>query len=99
MSKEIHFYLDFIPYDIMIALSSYDVTKDFINKGVEQIHTTSIANISFDLLDLGYKIFLHKNNKVLECKPGMNGTEKDIRKGHNILRLIIGGHFDNYFKI
>lgn len=53
--------------------------------------------MTFDLLDLGYRIFLHRNNKVLECKPGMDGTEKDIRYEHNIFRLIRAKHFDNYF--
>lgn len=99
-NKEIHFYLDETFYDERhpVLCYTYDSTKRFIEDGAQEIHTTSIANISFDLLDLGYRIFLHRNNKVLECKPGMDGTERDIRYEHNILRLIMGHTFDNYFK-
>ena len=96
MAKEIHFHLDF-PYDPDRTFHTYDGTNYAIEKGREIIHTTSIANISFDLLDLGYRIFLHRNNKVLECKPGMDGTEKDVRYEHNIFRLIRAKVFDNYF--
>lgn len=96
--KEIHFYMDF-RYNHVHSFKTYDGTKYAIEKGVEIIHTTSIANISFDLLDLGYRIFVHRNGRVLECKLGsMDGTEKEIRKAHNLLKLIMGHVFDEYFK-
>lgn len=99
--KEIHFYLDRSycndPKVICELCELYDETEAQINAQKEEIHTTSLASITFDLLDLGYRIFLHRNYKILECKPGMDGTEKDIRYEHNIFRLIRGGHFDNYF--
>ena len=102
--KEIHFYLDVnFQYSFQtanpnaICCSCYDSTELAINKGIEEIHTTSLASITFDLLDLGYRIFLHRNNKVLECKPGMDGTEKDIRYEHNIFRIIRAKVFDDYF--
>lgn len=97
--KEIHFYLDYtykLPIDKITV--TYDRTKNQIRKGEDIIHTTSIANISFDLLDLGYRIFVHKNDKVLECKLGnMDGTDKEIRRPHNILKMIMAGVFDEYF--
>ena len=98
--KEIHFYLDTLfmscaeQHEIY---TTYDDTEKAIDEGVIEIHTTSLASITFDLLDLGYKIFLHRNNKVLECKPGMDGTEKDIRYEHNIFRIIRAKVFDDYF--
>jgi hypothetical protein len=96
--KEIHFHLD-APYDPVRTFHSYDGTNDAIEKGREIIHTTSIANISLDLLDLGYRIFVHRNGRVLECKLGsMDGTEKEIRKAHNLLKLIMGHVFDEYFE-
>lgn len=96
--KEIHFYMD-SPYDPARTFHTYDGTNDAIKKGREIIHTTSIANISLDLLDLGYRIFVHRNGRVLECKLGsMDGTEKEIRKPHNILRMIMGHVFDRYFE-
>lgn len=99
--KEIHFYLDKSycnnPHAICELVETYDETEAQINSKKEEIHTTSLASITFDLLDLGYRIFLHRNNKVLECKPGMDGTEKDIRYEHNIFRIIRAKVFDNYF--
>ena len=95
--KEIHFYLDINYMHIKDCYYAYDETEDAINNKEDIIHTTSLANITFDLLDLGYRIFLHRNGKILECKPGMEGTEKDIRYEHNIFRLIRAGVFDNYF--
>ena len=96
--KEIHFYKDY-PYshDIFMLYTTHNGTKWAINNNVREIHTTSLSNISFDLLDHNYRIYLHENNRVLECKPGMDGTEKDIRKAHNIFRIIVAGVFDNYF--
>ena len=90
MTKEIHFHLDF-SYDPDHTFKTYDGTNWAIERGKDVIHTTSIANISFDLLDL--------NGRVLECKLGsMDGTEKEIRKAHNLLKLIMGHVFDEYFE-
>ena len=98
MTKEIHFHLDF-SYDPDHTFKTYDGTNWAIERGKDIIHTTSIANISLDLLDLGYRIFVHRNGRVLECKLGsMDGTEKEIRKAHNILKLIMGHVFDRYFE-
>lgn len=95
--KEIHFYLDINYVHVKDCYYAYDETEEAINNKEDIINTTSLANITFDLIDLGYRIFLHRKGKVLECKPGMEGTEKDIRYEHNIFRLIRGRHFDNYF--
>ena len=96
--KEIHFHMDF-PFDPVNTFKTYDGTKYAIEKRREIIHTTSIANISFDLLDLGFRIFVHRNGRVLECKLGsMDGTEKEIRKAHNLLKMIMGHAFDRYFE-
>ena len=97
--KEIHFYLDINYMHIKDCYHAYDETDDAINNNEKIIHTTSIANISFDLLDFEYRIFVHRNGRVLECKLGsMDGTEKEIRKAHNILKLIMGHVFDRYFE-
>ena len=95
--KEIHFYLgNFSHLDHIFY--TYDSTEEAIKQGRDRINTTSLASITFDLLDLGYRIFLHRNNKVLECKPGMDGTEREIRRANNILKLIVGHVFDEYFE-
>ena len=96
--KEIHFYKD-VSYTINPneVYTTHNGTKRAIDNNVKCIHTTSLSNISFDLLDKNYRIFLHENGRTLECKPGMDGTEKDVRKAHNIFRMINAGVFDSYF--
>lgn len=79
-------------------IDTYDHTKRAIELGYELIYTTSMANFSFDLLDIGYQIFLVKNRKVVEIKPGMPELEKDLRKEHNILKLFLAGVFDRCFE-
>lgn len=96
--KEIHFYKDY-PYDVPndVLLITHNGTKWAVENSVKVIHTTALTVLSFDLIDDGYKIYLHENNRVLECRPGMDGTEKDVRRVHNILRMVVAGVFDNYF--
>lgn len=40
-----------------------------------------------DLIDKGYNIYLHKNDKVFKLKPGMILNGKKIRKEHNLLKM------------
>lgn len=96
--KEIHFYKDY-PYDVPndVLLITHNGTKWAVENSVKVIHTTALTVLSFDLIDDGYKIYLHENNRVLVCRPGMDGTEKDVRRVHNILRMVVAGVFDNYF--
>lgn len=96
--KEIHFHKDY-PINGMRGLYvTHNQTKDAIKRKEHIIHTTSLTNLSFDLLDDGYRIYLHENGKVLECKLGsMEGTNKEIRRAHNILRLVVAEVFYNYF--
>jgi hypothetical protein len=50
------------------------------------------------LLDKGYKIFLHENGKCGELYEGTTElTDKELRKGHNISNIWIGGGFENFF--
>lgn len=96
--KEIHFYMDKYPYTDHNAYTTYDTTLKAIEDKEDIIHTTSLANICSDLLDDGYRIFVHRNNKVLEYKTGnMEGTNREIRKGMDPLRLFRGHAFDEYF--
>ena len=95
--KEIHFYKDWSFDEDVDIIVTHEDTKQAVNNNAKIIHTTALTMLSFDLLDSNYRIYLHENNKVLECKPGMEGTEKDIRKAHNILRIVVADVFDNYF--
>lgn len=73
--------------------SSYIDTKLAIEKGESYIKTFSMANLSMELLDRGYRIFL-EGDKLVEIKEDMPELGKSLSKHHNILRLFISGIFD-----
>lgn len=96
--KEIHFFVDNYGLGVRRYVTDYVTTGKLIARGEEIIHTTSMAHLSFDLLDQGYRIFVHKNYKCIEFKPGMdNPMNKDIRRANNILKMFIAGCFDEMF--
>lgn len=70
-----------------------------IKDGNTFIHTYAIFALLFSyLLDLGYRIYLHENNKSFEIKLGnVVATNKEIRKAHDIRTIWIGGRFSGYF--
>lgn len=97
MVKEIHFYKDeCFEHD---AIKSHNQTRDAIKEGNIIIHTYAISALSFSyLLDMGYRIYLHENNKSFEIKLGhVVATDKEIRKAHDIRTIWIGGGFNRFF--
>ena len=97
--KEIYFVLDTFEYPFIsmptIDCYSYFDTEEAIKCGCKRIRTYDLLHLSFDLLERGYRIYLVKDAKVLEVYPGMdNFSNKDIRFGHNLRRLLLGGFFD-----
>ena len=82
-----------------IHLLSYNSTKRAIKENEKLIHTTAISALDFSwLLDKGYKIYLHENGKVGEVYEGVTKlTDKELRKGHDIRKIWIGGGFEDYF--
>jgi hypothetical protein len=102
--KEIHFYKDLNPHlkypdEYTGIYLTHNETLNAINNNYPQIHTTAISTLNFGwLLDLGYDIYLHENGRTLKVHEGtIDATDKEIRKGHNILRIWIAGVFENYF--
>ena len=97
--KHIHFYKDAKSLaNNKFYKATHNETKYAIDCGVEDIHTTALTALDLDLLDCGYRIFLHENNKCVEMKIGsVDCTNKEIRKGHNIERLWCAGAFYDYF--
>lgn len=89
--------VDICPFPHWI-LTTYDETCSAIAHKEEEIFTTSIANMSFDLIDKGYEIYICQRNHSLQIKPGMSQIKKDLQKTHNILKLFLGGTFDTYFE-
>ena len=103
--KEIHFYKDLKDCDLANFVErdeyhvSYNSTKRAIKENEKLIHTTAISALDFSwLLDKGYKIYLHENGKVGEVYEGVTElTDKELRKGHDIRKIWIGGGFEDYF--
>jgi hypothetical protein len=75
---------------------SYFDTKEAISNNMQHIVTYDIGHLSFDLTDLGYEIFIGYNGKIKYIKEGMTTANgKELRHGHNLRRLLIGGALDN----
>lgn len=101
--KNIHFYKDLVGISLRRFLrdfyTSHNETIMAIKADVKVIHTVALSALCFsDLLDKGYKIFLHENGKCGELHKGVTKlTNKELRKGHNISNIWIGGGFENFF--
>ena len=75
---------------------SYFDTVNAIKNNKEDIWTYDLSHLSFDLIDLGYTIIIAYNGKFLTCYPGMDSVgKKEIRRGHILLRLLLGRYFDD----
>ena len=102
MTKTILFILDsFELYKLdkrskKIFCYSYFDTEEAINNKIDNIVTYDIGHLSFDLEILGYKIFIGYNGKYKHFTVGMSTANgKELRFGHNLRRLLIGGALDN----
>ena len=101
--KEIHFYKDLKEISLYDFLNkfyqSHNETIKAIKADIEVIYTPALSALCFsDLLDKGYKIFLHENGKCGELYEGTTElTDKELRRGHDIRKIWIGGGFENFF--
>lgn len=91
--KRIYFY----PFGTdSLLFSNYMDVKQAIDCKINEIHTSSMANFSFDLLDKGYEIYLvSRKNHAIRIEPNMSGLEKELRTVHNILKMFLAGAFDH----
>lgn len=79
---------------------SYIDTKNAIENNCEDIWTYDLSHLSFDLMDKGYTIIIAHKGIFLTCYPGMDSIgKKDIRRGHNLWRLLLGGYFNDDLKL
>ena len=79
---------------------SYFDTEEAINYNIPHIVTYDIGHLSFDLEELGYSIFIGYNGRTKEFYSGMSTANgKELRKPHNLRRLLISCALDNDLKI
>ena len=110
MNKEIYFCVDLYPKATMgiphkdSRAESYYLTDKYIKEGRTPIITLSLAHLSFDLIELGYDIFLCYKDKKVKIEPhmdlsGIGEPCKDVRFGHNIFKMFRAGIFDELLGI
>lgn len=96
--KQIHFYFgghnNLYPGT---TVNTYKLTKLLIEVEAEKIDTTQIVLCTTDLFRKGYRIFIHPVlGDIFEIKLGDNSpyTDKEIRMGHNLYKMLIAGTFN-----
>lgn len=92
---QIHFYFDNQYPDG--AVHTYKLTKLLIEVESERIDTTQILLCTTELFRKGYRILIHPTEgNPFEIKLGNNSpyTDKEIRIGHNLYKMLIAGTFD-----
>ena len=101
--KELHFYADMLGISMPgHIINTHIAFKKAIERGTEEIHTFSMIDLSLDWTKEefgGYRVFIHQNKKCLEIYPDMviPISEKQVRYGHNVRNLWLGGAFDAFF--
>ena len=91
MKKEIHFY----EYCCSVTkrnscLHEWIPLKLAIASGQEIINTTQMGMLSTELIELGYRIFVHESDvDFYEIVIGGNNerTNKDLRMAHNLFKM------------
>ena len=79
------------------TVHTYKLTELLIEVESELIVTTQILLCTTDLFRKGYRIFIHPvEGNPFEIKLGDNSpyTNKEIRMGHNLYKMLISGTFD-----
>lgn len=78
----------------------FDNTKKAINKGEECIITSSLANMSFDVIDKGYEMYLCYKDKMvkieedMELHDGYTLSRPTYYEDPDILDCFTTGYFD-----
>ena len=83
-------------YPVKTYCYSYFDTELAIRNKLDNIITYDLGHLSFDLENLGYDIFIGYNGHTRQFYTGMSTANgKELRFGHNLRKLLIGGALDN----
>lgn len=94
MGKEIHFY-EYEPN--FSVFHSWDLTENQIGIGTNIINTTQMGLLSTELIEKGYRIFIHESEESsYEIVIGGKNerTNKALRLAHNLFKMWRAGTFD-----
>ena len=100
--KEIHFYTNLTneeqtsEKDLDEMCVDYMTTKEAIqDTDTHLVRTTQLSFLrnAWDYIAAGHTVYIHNGNEVYQVKEHMGGTDKDIKVGQDLSRLLIGGTF------
>jgi len=108
MKKEIYFCVDYNTYQNLCDILDgskwcsidYDSTERIIGK-VNRIVTTSLAHLTFDVINMGYDVYLCYKDKKVKIEEGMQLSESGYClseplccEDDDILDIFKRGYFD-----
>lgn len=101
--KEIHFYTNLTnedqtsDWDLETMCVDYCASNEAIENPDERIVKTTqlcLLRNAWDYIDRGDRVFIHNGDEVFEVLEGKyENTDKEIRRGMDMSRLLIGGTF------
>lgn len=106
MKKEIYFCVDGISAAKFAAKEiglnyTYDGTEQEIKRGTNRIATTSLAHLTFDVINMGYDVYLCYKDKKVKIEEGMQLSESgyclsepSCCEDSDILDIFKSGYFD-----
>lgn len=110
MSKQIFFCIDEYSYEGRFPqtchfVRDYERTQKYIEKGVD-IVTTSLAHLTYDLINREYEVFLCYKDKKIRIEDGMQLSESgyclsepSCCEDADILDIFKSGYFDELLGI
>lgn len=101
--KEIHFYTNLTnedqtsEWDLDTMCVDYCTSNEAIENPDERIVKTTqlcLLRNAWDYISRGDRVFIHNGNEVFEVLEGKyENTDKEIRRGMDMSRLLLGGTF------
>ena len=105
--KEIHFYTNLTPMEQTseraldnMCVDSFTSNKAIENPAEKLVKTAQLCLLknTWDYIDRGARVFIHNGNEVFEVFDGRyDSTGKEIRRGMDISKLLIGGTFGKIY--